>query len=244
MEYEIKLSAFNGPMDLLLHLIQKNEIDIYDIPIAELTQQYINYIESQEMDIEFSAEFLVMAAKLIQIKSRMILPTVKATIESDDEDAENLDAPREELMQRLLKYQQFQKLSEVLYSMLESEEKFVKRAPLELSKKVLPLENLSVEKLLKAFSTAMAAEENLTIPQVLVEAENFHVKDQMSEILSRLEAVDRLKLSEVIKTESINEIVTTFLALLELVKRDKVTAEQLMPFEEIFITKYKEQVMA
>ncbi|MBR1729192.1 MAG: segregation/condensation protein A [Selenomonadaceae bacterium] len=244
MEYEIKLSAFNGPMDLLLHLIQKNEIDIYDIPIAELTQQYINYIESQEMDIEFSAEFLVMAAKLIQIKSRMILPTVKATIESDDEDAENLDDPREELMQRLLKYQQFQKLSEVLYSMLESEEKFVKRAPLELSKKVLPLENLSVEKLLKAFSTAMAAEENLTIPQVLVEAENFHVKDQMSEILSRLEAVDRLKLSEVIKTESINEIVTTFLALLELVKRDKVTAEQLMPFEEIFITKYKEQVMA
>ena len=90
----------------------------------------------------------------------------------------------------------------------------------------------------------MAAEENLTIPQVLVDAENFHVKDQMSEILSRLETVDRLKLSEVIKTESINEIVTTFLALLELVKRDKVTAEQLMPFEEIFISKYKEQVMA
>ena len=244
MEYEIKLSAFNGPMDLLLHLIQKNKIDIYDIPIAELTQQYINYIESQEMDIEFSAEFLVMAAKLIQIKSRMILPTLRATIESDNEDAENLDDPREELMQRLLKYQQFQKLSDALYSMLESEEKFVKRAPIELSKKVLPLENLSVEKLLKAFSTAMSTEENLTIPQVLVEAENFHIKDQMSEILSRLETVDRLKLSEVIKTESINEIVTTFLALLELVKRDKVTAEQLMPFEEIFITKYKEQVMA
>lgn len=239
MSYEIKLAAFEGPLDLLLHLIAKNKIDIYDIPMAQLTQQYMDYIEeSQEFNVEIATEFLVMAAKLMQIKSRTILPSTRSNSEVVDE--ESSDDPREELVQRLLQYQRFQKVSKALYSMFNAEEKFVKRQPLKLSKKSLPPQNLSIQKLLKIFLTAISTEEELMLPEVLVASEEFHVKDKMNVISSLLENVEEIKLSEVIETNSAGEIVASFLALLELVKRQKVTAEQLIPFEEIFVKNFND----
>ena len=238
MSYEIKLAAFEGPLDLLLHLIAKNKIDIYDIPMAQLTQQYMDYIEeSQEFNVEIATEFLVMAAKLMQIKSRTILPSTRSNSEVVDE--ESSDDPREELVQRLLQYQRFQKVSRELYSMFTAEEKFVKRQPLKLSKKSLPPQNLSIQKLSKLFLTAITTEEELMLPEVLVASEEFHVKDKMNIISSRLENAEEIKLSEVIETNSTGEIVASFLALLELVKRQKVTAEQLIPFEEIFVKNFQ-----
>ena len=146
MSYEIKLAAFEGPLDLLLHLITKNKIDIYDIPMAQLTQQYMDYIEeSKEFNVEIATEFLVMAAKLMQIKSRTILPAIKSSETIDN--AEKSEDPREELVQRLLEYQRFQKISKVLFSIFEQENKFVKRAPLKWSKKMLAPQNLSINKL-------------------------------------------------------------------------------------------------
>ena len=238
MKYEIKLAAFEGPLDLLLHLIEKNKIDIYDIPIADLTQQYMDYInESKEFKIEIAAEFLVMAAKLMYIKSRIILPKPKSLTESNDDDENDSIDPREELVQRLLEYQRFQKVSKILNTMLLTEEKFVKRSPLTLTKKILPPQNLSIDKLLKAFLTAITASEDSAIPEVLVSSEVFHVKDKMSLILSQLESCDEIKLSEVVKTNSTGEIIAAFLALLELVKRQRIKAEQIIPFAEILISK-------
>ena len=235
MSYEIKLAAFEGPLDLLLHLITKNKIDIYDIPMAQLTQQYMDYIEeSKEFNVEVATEFLVMAAKLMQIKSRIILPSIKSTEEVNDE--ENQTDPREELVQRLLEYQRFQKLSKMLLSMFELEEKFIKRSPMKLSRKALPPQNLSIKKLVNSFISVIATDEELTIPEVLVSSEIFHVKDKMVEISSKLENSSEIKLSEVIDTNSSSEIVAAFLALLELIKRQKATAEQLIPFAEILIT--------
>ena len=235
MSYEIKLAAFEGPLDLLLHLITKNKIDIYDIPMAQLTQQYMDYIEeSKEFNVEIATEFLVMAAKLMQIKSRTILPSTKSNKEA--EDLEVTDDPREELVQKLLEYQRFQKVSGVLLSMFTAEEKFVKRQPMKLSRKSLPPQNLSIQKLIKAFVTAITQEEELILPEVLVSSEEFHVKDKMNEISSRLENLNEIKLSEIIDTNSTGEMIATFLALLELIKRRKVTAEQLLPFSEIIIS--------
>ena len=234
MSYEIKLAAFEGPLDLLLHLITKNKIDIYDIPMAQLTQQYMDYIEeSQEFNVEIATEFLVMAAKLMQIKSRTILPAAKSNEEISD--AEDFDDPREELVQRLLEYQRFQKISEILLSLFTDEEKFVKRQPLKLSKKSLSPQNLSIQKLAKSFLNAISSEEELILPEILVSSEKFHVKDKMVDISSRLEKCDKLKLSEVLETNSASEKIAVFLALLELVKRQKVTAKQILPFSDIII---------
>jgi len=236
MSYEIKLDKFEGPLELLLHLIQKNKIDIYDIPMAELTRQYMNYIdESQELNIEVAAEFLVMAAKLLHIKSLTLLPTLKQTTESEEENSD--EDPREELVQRLLEYQKFQKVSKILAAMLEKEEKFVKRPPMKLSQKVLPPQNLSIQKLLKSFLNAITINKELELPEVLVSAEKFQVKDKMKSILLKLENNNEIKFSEIADTKSIGELIAAFLALLELIKRKKVKAEQLIPFSEILIAK-------
>ena len=243
MSYEIKLAAFEGPLDLLLHLIAKNKIDIYDIPMAQLTQQYMDYIEeSKEFNVEVATEFLVMAAKLIQIKSRIILPSTKSNEEVTD--AETQADPREELVQRLLEYQRFQKLSKILLSMFESEEKFIKRSPMKLSKKALPPQNLSIKQLVKTFISVITTDEELAIPEILVSSEVFNVKDKMTVISSKLDNLGELKLSEVIDTNSSSEIVAAFLALLELIKRHKATAEQLIPFAEILITTTEDKPVA
>ena len=237
MNYEIKLAAFEGPLDLLLHLIEKNKIDIYDIPIADLTQQYMDYInESKEFKIEIAAEFLVMAAKLMYIKSRIILPKVKPTTELNETDNQDIsDDSREELVKRLLEYQRFQRVSKILSSMLSNEEKFVKRSPLTLTPKLLPPQNLPIEKLMKAFLNVIATDEETMIPEVLVSSEAFNVKDKMSMILSQLEEHNEIKLSEALDTNSAAEKIAAFLALLELVKRHRIKAEQVIPFAEILI---------
>ncbi len=233
MSYEIKLAEFEGPLDLLLHLIAKNKIDIYNIPVAELTRQYMNYIEeSKNFNIEIATEFLVTAAKLMQIKSRMILPNPKK-FENDEE----IDDPREELTKKLLEYQKFQKIGKILSSMFFEEEKFFKREPLKLPKKILMPQNLSAEKLFKIFLKATAINEEKFLPEVFVESEKFHVKDKMAEIISRLRNVEEINFSEIIETNSNDETIITFLALLELIKEKKITAEQIIPFAEITIRK-------
>ena len=240
MNYEIKLAAFEGPLDLLLHLIEKNKIDIYDIPMAELTQQYMDYIdESKEFKIEIAAEFLVMAAKLMYIKSRIILPKAKPIVEGNENEGDStneLDDPRDELVKRLLEYQRFQKVSKILDKMLSTEERFVKRPPLKLDQKVLPPQNLSVDKLFRAFLTAITVDEVPVIPEVLVSSEVFNVKDKIASILSQLEDHKEIKLSEAVTTNSSSEKIAAFLALLELVKRQKIRVKQVIPFAEISIS--------
>ena len=110
-DYKIKLDAFEGPMDLLMHLIEKNKVDIYDIPVAELTRQYLDYLQKfREFNIEFASSFLVMAATLLQIKSRMMLPKTEKLTDEGEED------PRFELVQRILEYRKFKQVSSVVLS--------------------------------------------------------------------------------------------------------------------------------
>ena len=122
-DYLVKLDAFEGPMDLLMHLIEKNKIDLYDIPIADLTRQYLDYINTlYQFDIEYASEFLVMAATLLRIKSRMLLP-------KNDREEEQEEDPRMELVERLLEYRRFKEVSSILFSLNDAQSPYVERAP-------------------------------------------------------------------------------------------------------------------
>ncbi len=233
-DYKIKLDAFEGPMDLLMHLIDKNKIDIYDIPIAALTQQYMEYLDqAQEFNIEIASEFLVMAATLLQIKSRMMLPKPPKAEEEEETD------PRQELVARILEYRRFKEVSTVLDSMAQSEERYVAREPLDLTVRHLPPENIPLRLLLSAFQTVLEVKEELTIPDALVQPETFQVKDKMQEILSLLNRVDgQLLFSEAFRSGTRGELIATFLALLELMKRKMVTVRQPRLFSEIYILIY------
>lgn len=231
-KYTFHLEAFNGPLELLMHLIEKNKIDIYDIPIAELTRQYLDYLEAmREMDMEVTSSFLVMAATLLQIKSRMMLPKKKAEASEEEED------PRQELVERLLEYRRFKQVSEVLGSMADLQEHFVGRAPLDLPVHHLPPESLDLSLLVTAFREVMSIkEEEAGLPAAIVQPEPYHIEDKMEDIKAALEAHGgRMRFEDAFERGTRGELVVTFLALLELIKQQSVSVEQAHLFGAITI---------
>ena len=239
-DYKIKIDAFEGPMDLLMHLIEKNKIDIYDIPIAELTRQYLDYLDKfREFNIEIASSFLVMAATLLQIKSRMMLPKAPKEEGAPEED------PRLELVQRILEYRKFKQVSQVLGDMAGVQERFVAREPMELPVHHLPPGNLSLRQLVEAFHTVLTVKEELSIPKALVEPEEYSIKDKMENIILLLgRSRGKLLFSEAFRSGTRSELTVTFLALLELMKLRTVTVKQQRSFAEIYICVREEEVHA
>ena len=239
-DYKIKIDAFEGPMDLLMHLIEKNKIDIYDIPIAELTRQYLDYLDKfREFNMEIASSFLVMAATLLQIKSRMMLPKAPQAEGEPEED------PRFELVQRILEYRKFKQVSQVLGDMAGVQERFVTREPMELPVHHLPPGNLSLRQLVEAFHTVLSVKEELSIPKALVEPEEYSIKDKMEDIILLLgRSRGKLLFSEAFRSGTRGELIVTFLALLELMKLRTVTVKQQRSFAEIYICVREEEVHA
>lgn len=230
-DYKIHIESFEGPMDLLMHLIEKNKIDIYDIPIAKVTEQYLAYLEAmREFDIEVASEFLVMAATLLLIKSRMMLPKEK------HEDEKNEDDPREELLSRIIEYQRYKKISAVMADIAEAQSRHVGREPMDIPIKHLPPENLSYDLLAEAFKNVMAVHEELAIPEEIVAHEEFRVEDQMVGIMRLLdERGGKLPFDMMFEKKSRSECIAAFLALLELVHKKAIRVRQAMIFSPIFI---------
>lgn len=231
-EYKIKLDTFEGPMDLLMHLIEKNKINIYDIPIAEITEQYLKYLEQfKEFNIEIASEFLVMAATLLQIKSRILLPKQKKN-DTEVEDSE-VD-PRQELVERLLEYRRFKEVCEVLDKMASDQSKMFFREPTNLLTNYLPLEGLEIGLLVDAFHAVLEASSNTT---TLVSREEFNIQDKMMDIMYLLHKNKH----SIFFTDAFTragtkaELVVTFLALLELIKLKRVFIEQNYSFAPIMI---------
>ena len=230
-KYQVRLEAFEGPMELLLHLIQVNKIDIYDIPIAALTEQYMAYLaEMRRFDIEVASEFLVMAATLLLIKSRMLLPKTPKETEEDEE----ID-PREELVRRIVEYQRYKKVSLEMAERAEEESRFVGRAPAELPVRLAPPQGLSVNDLWEAFRRVLEVKRELTIPEAIVAHEEYRVEDQMQMIVERLLASEdgATDFEDLFLTGTRDELVATFLALLELIRRRIIVVRQPMLFGPI-----------
>ena len=230
-KYQVRLEAFEGPMELLLHLIQVNKIDIYDIPIAALTEQYMAYLaEMRRFDIEVASEFLVMAATLLLIKSRMLLPKTPKEAEEDEE----ID-PREELVRRIVEYQRYKKVSLEMAERAEEESRFVGRAPAELPVRLAPPQGLSVNDLWEAFRRVLEVKRELTIPEAIVAHEEYRVEDQMQMIVERLLASEdgATSFEDLFLTGTRDELVATFLALLELIRRRIIVVRQPMLFGPI-----------
>ena len=215
-QYSVHLDTFDGPMDLLLHLIKKNELDIYDIPIAVITRQYLEYIKLlKDLNLEVAGDFLVMAATLLQIKSRLLLPQDDQE-ESDEEESD----PRAELVRRLLEYQQYKEAGMVIGARaLLGREVFVRTAPEPL---LIAAQNVegpleaSLFELVDAFRVLLMRIPVETFHDVAA-AETFSIADSINEILSLLQEHSTVQFDELVRDECTRErIIVTFLALLEL----------------------------
>ncbi len=231
MTYKLKLSNFEGPLDLLLHLIKMNEVDIYDIPISTITDQYIEYLKlMRELDLEIASEFLLMAATLMEIKSRMLLPT--QTVEEEQE-----EDPRFELIEQILEYKKYKEFAGHLEEKAVSESKFFQRSFREETDGETgePLIDVSLFELLQAFKRVLeyAAEESFSE----ITLEEVSIEEKMEEIRTRLREKQNMLLDEIfeggVKTKAI--LISTFLALLELIRLKELAARQTQIFGEIRI---------
>lgn len=229
--YKVKLEVFEGPMDLLMHLIEKNKINIYDIPIAIVTKQYLDYLEQmKEFDIEIASEFLLMAATLLQIKSRILLPR---QVKNDVQDEYDED-PRQELVDKLIEYRKFKEICFKLESLADKHSQYLFRKPEQGVLQYLPPENLSVDLLLNAFTTLW---ESGIEEFAIVKREKFTVQDKMKEIILLLhKSCGEIDFSDVItRSGTKDEVITTFLALLEMIKLKRILIKQDHSFAPIKI---------
>ena len=224
----LKLTAFEGPLDLLMHLIESNKIDIYDIPIVEITEQYIGYLRNlQEFDMELASEFLVMAATLLQIKSRMLLPKEAREDEDEGED------PRQQLVQMLVEYRRIKGAAQNLRYLKEQADRYVQREPLfaNLVERYVP--NYPVRDLLLALGNVMR---DTGRPLAYIEPQAFSVQEKMSDILQRLQVhPDGFLLNDLLQTAKSGEKVAAFLGVLELLKMGLITIAQHAAFAPIYI---------
>ncbi len=240
MTYKVKLDVFEGPLDLLLYLIKKDEVEIYDIPIAKITDQYLEYLElMQLLDLNIAGEFLVMAATLMHIKSRMLLPPDQLEPEQDEED------PRAELVMRLLEYKKFKEAASELSQMEATQKHFFARVGLskeEESKfKGDEFFEASLFDLITAFTKVLKEIPRDIFLEVI--KDEFTVSEKIHDILHML--VDKAKifftdLFKVAKNKI--EVITIFLALLELIRLKEIVIRQSAAFEDIEIVKNTEAI--
>ncbi|WP_341877512.1 segregation and condensation protein A [Defluviitalea saccharophila] len=248
MSITVKLEAFEGPFDLLFHLIEKNKINIYDIPISLIADQFIEYIDAmQERNMENISEFLVMAATLLEIKSKMLLPSPKKE-EEEEED------PREELVNKLLEYKKIKHFSEELkIRQIEAQKVFYRNstlpqhikdilqdAPVDISE---VLDGVTLQNMFSIFQDLLKRKEKKvdTIRSGFksVQRDIYKIEDKITYILDLLVIYPVIDFHELFYEDSDKmEIVVTFLALLELIRSKQVKIEQKNPFKDILIMTY------
>ncbi|MCG7339687.1 segregation/condensation protein A [Staphylococcus sp. ACRSN] len=233
--YEVKLDAFNGPLDLLLHLIQKFEIDIYDIPMKSLTEQYMQYIHAMNsLEINVASEYLVMASELLMIKSKMLLPQ-QETDETIDDD------PREELVGRLIEYQNYKEYTELLNEKKEERASFYSKHPTDLShletnERMSPDNTIDLTELIIAYQKVKNRVEFNTPKTVEIKKETFTIQQATSQVNERLQQQSSFNFFSLFNfSEPIEMVVTHFLAILEMSKSGLVNIEQQNSFEDINI---------
>jgi segregation and condensation protein A len=240
MSIKFKLDKFEGPLDLLLHLIEKAEVDIYDIPISEIAQQYLEYLDyMQEMDLEVASDFLVMAATLVEIKSKMLLPKPK----KEGNPLQEID-PREELVQKLIEYKKYKEFTLLLRDKFEVYEKVFYKTPEPIEDYIsdfTSITGVSADLLAKTLNSILQKNSTSSKRKIReIHREVFTIDDKIKEITRLLVTKSIFYFEELFNKKSNKyEIIVTFLAILELVKRKSISVEQNMSFDRILVRRKK-----
>lgn len=233
----LKLDNFEGPFDLLFHLFEKNQVDIYDIPINIITDQYLDYLYAmQQMDLEVASEFIVMAATLLHIKSKTLLPDKK------EQKEEEVD-PREELVRRLLEYKRYKEFTQELKEMEKAWDRVFFRVPeaidVPVKEEILEIDPQILRQQYMGILSRNRKKMNLGAKNItkLIEHEKVSLKSKMRDVLKQLLKKVSFKFSELfsLKHKSRAEVVTGFLAILELAKMKKIRIVQKNQFSEIHV---------
>ncbi len=223
----LKLTAFEGPLDLLLHLIEREKVDIYDIPIVTVTEQYIQYLRGMsEFDMEIASEFLVMAATLLQIKSRMLLPRQAAEAEEEAD-------PRTQLVEMLVEYRRIKRAASALAALKCKADRYWQRPPMFANLLERTIAPCTVQDLLQALAGVAAPDGR---QEAFIEPQAFSVQDKMADILQRLKLRPQgILLNDVFVSGQVGEKVAAFLGVLELLKLGLVAISQAQRFAPIYI---------
>jgi segregation and condensation protein A len=233
-DHRIKLQVFEGPLDLLLFLIRKNELDIYDIPIEQVTHQYLDALFAmQQLDLGLAGEFFVMAATLMEIKSRLLLPKDQQAVDPDATDEEEMD-PRWELVHQLIQYRKFKEAAGRLGELAAERQNMIERYVSALSDRSdRPLKATDRIELWNVFNLVLRRlAEKLVVGEI--HDEQVTVADQMELLLSRLQTQPRFVFSELFTTTvSLRTLIATFLAVLELVRLKRLRIRQDQAFADI-----------
>ncbi|MGT2948436.1 segregation/condensation protein A [Streptococcus devriesei] len=233
---DIKLKDFEGPLDLLLHLVSKYEVDIYDVPIVDVIEQYLAYIATlQAMKLEVTGEYMVMASQLMLIKSRKLLPKVVESFEPEED-------PELQLLQQIEEYRTYKLLGEQLALKHGERAQHFSKPKLELIYDDVELrQDKSVVDIFLAFSKVMAEkQEEIKNSHTTIDSDDYHIEDMMLAVEEKVASQKETNLSLLFKEAvSINEMITIFLATLELIKVHRVSVRQERNFSDIILRKEK-----
>lgn len=229
-ELKLRLGSFDGPLDLLLHLIKKEEVNIYDIPIARITDEYLRYLRLMEqLDISLAGDFLVMAASLIEIKSKMLLPR-EPLVEIGETEEED---PREALVKQLLEHQKYKSAAEVLWSKATVEHSVFRRGKIDSDSENSEI-NVGLYELISTFQKILARHKEEA--QMEIAREEMTLAQMLETLKERLIKDKRIKINDFFeKARSRRELVLAFLAVLEVVKTTSAKLEQNAVFGDIFL---------
>lgn len=238
---DIKLKDFEGPLDLLLHLVSKYQVDIYEVPITEVIEQYLAYIATlQAMRLEVAGEYMLMASQLIVIKSRRLLPKVVEQI--DPEDDLEMD-----LLDQLEEYRKFKLLSEKLGEQHDERANYFSKPKLDLIYDDVQLaKDKTVIDIFLAFSKVMAEKQiSLRQSHATIARDEYKIEDMMDFVRSRFETGPRLELRQLFQeSQDVNEMITIFLATLELVKVHEIVLEQTETFGDIYLVRSEDESLS
>ncbi|TCD46049.1 segregation/condensation protein A [Streptococcus sp. X16XC17] len=238
---DIKLKDFEGPLDLLLHLVSKYQMDIYQVPITEVIEQYLAYMATlQAMRLELAGEYMLMASQLMLIKSRRLLPKVveETPLEED---------PEQQLLDQLEEYRKFKLLSEKLGEQHNERANYFSKPKLDLVyEDVTLVQDKSTIDLFVAFSKVMAEkQEELRQSHATIARDEYKIEDMMDRVRKRFTQQKRIELSNIFKeSRDLNEVITLFLATLELVKVQEILLEQTENFGKIYLVRSEHESLS
>ena len=232
MNIEFKINEFEGPLDLLLHLIKESKMDIMNIEIEEITKQYMNYLEEQEkMNLEIASEYLVLASELLEIKSKMLLPSYKDENEEEEED------PREELINRLLEYQAYKEITKVLQEKESLRREIYTKSPENIKNYIDEVKEInidvSLDDLVEAFKRYLQRKQDNKPLKTKVTVNEISVSSRRHDIKRLLKTKKKVSFFELFPVISKEYVFATFLAILEMAKSQELRITQNDTFDDI-----------